>query len=212
MTLAALRLQNNRGEFVNSRSATALLGAAAVSLLLLTACGSGSGNSSEKSACAPLRRSSASGFLPELTRFVEEGCYKSWRHDATVRSSQMVHPYVQVYYSPSIWGWLTNGDRSARIIDGSMMVKEQYPSLDSTESALTDWTIMIKDSSVWDTWYWADIGVNPAPPVQVTNGCAEPTPVYTGYGLYCLNCHASAARRGHGNFNHARLRREANQQ
>lgn len=177
---------------MNSRSATALLGAV-VSLVLLTACGSGSGNSSEKSACAPLQRSSASGFLPELTRFVEEGCYKSWRHDATVRSSQMVHPYVQVYYSPSIWSWLTNGDRSARIIDGSMMVKEQYPALDSTESELTDWTIMIKDSSVWDTWYWADIGVNPAPPVQVTNGCAEPTPVYTGYGLYCLNCHASAA-------------------
>ena len=32
-----------------------------------------------------------------------------------------------------------------------------------------------------------------SPPVKVTNGCAEPTPVYTGYGLYCLNCHATAA-------------------
>jgi hypothetical protein len=105
----------------------------------------------------------------------------------------MVHPYVQVYYSPNLWSWLTNGDRSARIIDGSLMVKEQYPALNSSESQLVDWTIMIKDSSVWDTWYWADIGASPAPPVKVTNGCAEPTPVYTGYGLYCLNCHASAA-------------------
>ena len=100
---------------MNSRSATALLGAAIVSLLLLTACGSGSENSSEKSACAPLRRSSAPGFLPHLTRFLNEGCYKSWQHDATIRSSQKVHPYVQVYYSPNIWSWLTNGDRSAKI-------------------------------------------------------------------------------------------------
>ena len=71
--------------------------------------------------------SSSPGFLPELTKFLDDGCYQSWQHDANIRSSQRVHPYVQVYYSPNIWSWLTNGDRSARIIDGSMMVKEQYP-------------------------------------------------------------------------------------
>ena len=109
-----------------------------------------------------MQPSSSPGFLPQLTNFLEEGCYKSWQHDANIRSSQMVHPYVQVYYSPNIWSWLTKGDRSARIVDGSMMVKEQYPALDSTESTLMDWTIMVKDSSVWDTWYWADIGANPA--------------------------------------------------
>jgi hypothetical protein len=179
---------------VNSRRATALLGAAAVSLLLLNACGSGSNNSSspsEKAACTPLQPPSAPGFLPQLTQFLNDGCYKSWQHDANVRSSQGVHPYVQVYYSPNIWTWLTNGDRSARIIDGSTMVKAQYKNEDGT--GFMDWTVMIKDSSVWDTWYWADIGVNPLPPVPVTNGCSEPTPVYTGYGLYCLNCHSTAA-------------------
>jgi hypothetical protein len=129
--------------------------------------------------------------LPQLTQFLNEGCYKSWQHDENVRSSQGVHPYVQVYYSPNMWSWLTNGDRSARIIDGSMMVKAQYK--DQAGTQFMDWTVMIKDSSVWDTWYWADIGVNPLPPVPVTNGCSEPTPVYTGYGLYCLNCHATAA-------------------
>ena len=180
---------------MNLRSATVLLGAAIVPLLLLTACGSNSGSPSpsEKSECAPLQRSNSPGFVPALTAYLEQGCYKSWQHDENIRSSQMTHPYVQVYYSPNLWTWLTNGDRSARIVDGSMMVKEQYPALNSPESALVDWTIMIKDSSVWDTWYWADIGANPAPPVRVTNGCDEPTPVYTGYGLYCLNCHASAA-------------------
>ena len=180
---------------MNSRSAAALLGAAVVSLLLLTACGSGSGSPSpsEQSACTPLQPSSSPGFLPQLTQFLNEGCYKSWQHDENVRTAQNTHPFVKVYYSPNIWTWLTNGDRSARIIDGSMLVKEQYPALDSTQAALTDWTIMVKDSSVWDTWYWADIGVNPLPQPPVTNGCSEPTPVYTGYGLYCLNCHASAA-------------------
>jgi hypothetical protein len=139
----------------------------------------------------PLQPPSAPGFLPQLTAFLEQGCYESWQHDANVRSSQGVHPYVQVYYSPNIWSWLTTGDRSARIIDGSTMVKAQYKNADGT--GLMDWTVMIKDSSVWDTWYWADIGVNPLPPVPVTNGCSEPTPVYTGHGLYCINCHATAA-------------------
>ena len=184
---------------MNSRSATTLLCAAVVGLLLLTACGTNSSPLSDKTLCGALPRSSSPGFVPALTAYLEQGCYKSWQHDENIRSSQMVHPYVKVYYSPNIWDWLITGDRNARIIDGSVMVKEQYPALDSPESALVDWTIMIKDSSVWDTWYWADIGANPAPPVQVTNGCAEPTPVYTGYGLYCLNCHASAAE-GQGTY------------
>ena len=158
---------------MNLRSATVLLGAAIVPLLLLTACGSNSGSPSpsEESACAPLQRSNSPGFVPALTAYLEQGCYKSWQHDENIRSSQMTHPYVQVYYSPNLWNWLINGDRNARIIDGGMMIKEQYPALNSPESALVDWTIMIKDSSVWDTWYWADIGANPAPPVRVTNGC-----------------------------------------
>ena len=100
---------------MNLRSTTALLGAAVVTLLLLTACGSDSGSPSlsEKSACGPLQRSSSPGFVPALTAYLEQGCYKSWEHDENIRSSQMAHPYVQVYYSPNIWTWLTNGDRSA---------------------------------------------------------------------------------------------------
>ena len=92
----------------------------------------------------PLQPPSSPGFLPQLTAFLEQGCYESWQHDANVRSSQGVHPYVQVYYSPNIWSWLTTGDRSARIIDGSTMVKAQYKNADGT--GLMDWTVMIKDS------------------------------------------------------------------
>lgn len=141
--------------------------------------------------CSALPASSSPGFLPELTRFVDNRCYESWRHDESIRTSQKVHPFVKVYYSPTIWSWLEGGDRSAKIPEGGVMVKEQYP--DEVGTKLLDWTIMIRDGSVWDGWYWADIGNGEAPPIKVTNGCAEPTPVYTGYGLYCLNCHASAA-------------------
>ena len=129
-----------------------------------------------------------SGFLARAHQIFDERCYQSWQHDDQIRTSQNVHPFVRVYYSPTMWTWLTNGDRDARIVDGSVMVKEQYP--DETGSKLLDWTIMVRDSSVWDGWYWADIGNGETPPIQVTNGCAEPTPVYTGYGsvLPQLSC------------------------
>ena len=104
-------------------------------------------------AVAPLR---LGGLVPALTKFVDQRCYQSWPHDETVRTSQKTHPYVKVYYSPTMWSWLTSGDRNARIVDGSVMVKEQYPDEAGTE--LLDWTIMVKDSTVWDGWYWADIG------------------------------------------------------
>lgn len=177
---------------LNSRGTTALLCTAAALFLLLTGCGNNPPNPGNEAVekCSALPVSSSPDFLPELTRFVDNRCYESWRHDESIRTSQKVHPFVKVYYSPTIWSWLQAGDRSAKIPEGSVMVKEQYP--DEAGSKLLDWTIMIRDSSVWDGWYWADIGNGEAPPVKVTNGCTEPTPVYTGYGLYCLNCHASA--------------------
>ena len=172
---------------LNSRRKPALLCAAAALSLLLTGCG----NNPPNPECSPLPSSSSAGFLPELTRFVDNRCYQSWQHDGAIRTSQKVHPFVKVYYSPTMWGWLQAGDRNATIPEGSVMVKEQYP--DEAGTTLLDWTIMVRDGSVWDGWYWADIGNGEAPPVKATNGCAEPMPVYTGYGLYCLNCHASAA-------------------
>jgi hypothetical protein len=173
-------------KLVNSRS-IAQLGTIAALSLLLAACGA----SPQNPECRPLPPSNSPDFLSELTKFAENRCYQSWQHDDAIRTSQKVHPFVKVYYSPTIWNWLQQEDRSAAIADGGVMVKEQYP--DEAGSKLVDWTIMVRDSSVWDGWYWADIGNGEAPAPKVTNGCTEPTAVYTGYGLYCLNCHASTA-------------------
>jgi len=172
---------------VISRSTTALLSTIAALSLLLTACGV----SPQNPECGSLPPSNSPNFLPALTKFADNRCYQDWQHDDAIRSSQKVHPFVKVYYSPGIWNWLRQGDRSAKIADGGVMVKEQYP--DEAGAKLLDWTIMVRDSSVWDGWYWADLGNGEAPAPKITNGCTEPTPVYTGYGLYCLNCHASSA-------------------
>jgi mono/diheme cytochrome c family protein len=68
-------------------------------------------------------------------------------------------------------------------------VKEQYVSL---TAPLHEWTIMVKDQTgSWDGWYWADLSA-PTKPQVATRACAEPQISFVGFGLYCMNCHASA--------------------
>jgi hypothetical protein len=156
-----------------------------------------SGVSRAMAACAPLPPASAPHFLEHLTGFLNNLCYQQekWQHDAQVRTSDGVHPFVKVRYSPKLFDWMTVTDRNGPVPNGATVVKEMYTSIDAP---LTEWTVMVKDSSVsWDGWYWADL-VNPsptnpnAPPANPPGGCAEPQPVFNGTGLYCLNCHASA--------------------
>jgi len=152
--------------------------------------------------CAALPPATDPGFLPRLTDYMNNFCYRTadWQHDAHVRTSEGVHPYVKVYYSPSMWTWMTTDHRMGDVPDGAILVKEQYHTLDGP---LFDWSIMVKDhTGAWDGWYWADIGVpsTPAPPPSPPQrGCNEAVFSYTGFGLYCLNCHASAAA-GQGTF------------
>jgi hypothetical protein len=55
-------------------------------------------------------------------------CYQkqNWQHDAQVRTSDGVHPYVRVWYSPSLFDWITVKNRTGPVPDGAMVVKEQY--------------------------------------------------------------------------------------
>lgn len=124
-------------------------------------------------------------------------CYQkqNWQHDAHVRSSDGVHPYVRVWYSPSLFDWITVRNRTGAVPDGAIVVKEQYV---APGSPLHEWTVMVKDSNLsWDGWYWADL-LNPSPrnpnaaPTPSAGGCAEPQVLFNGAGLYCLGCHASA--------------------
>lgn len=148
-------------------------------------------------ACSSLPPASAPDFLEHLTRYMNELCYQkaNWPHDAQVRTSDGVHLFVRVWYSPELFNWMTVKDRKVPVPNGAIVVKEMYVTL---TAPLTERTVMIKDSNLsWDGWYWADL-VNPspknpnAPPVPPKDGCAEPQPLFNGAGLYCLNCHASA--------------------
>ena len=168
-------------------------------------CGCGGGSNSNNSAtpshsdpCAPLPAAADPKFLVHLTPFMNNLCYQkqNWQHDAQVRTSDGVHPFVRVWYSPSLFDWITVKNRTGPVPDGAMVVKEQFH---GPTDPLFEWTVMVKDSNLsWDGWYWADL-LNPTPrnpnatPTPAPGGgCAEPQVQFNGAGLYCLNCHASA--------------------
>ncbi len=113
------------------------------------------------------------------------------------------HPVVRIYYSPEVMAWLRNGRRGVPA-DGAVIIKEQYgvavpaaayAGLGDGDLRPTDWTIMIRRSGAsHDGWYWSEVykgmfGTPASPqPVAITQ---YPN---SGFGLYCLRCHASAEK------------------
>jgi hypothetical protein len=159
-----------------------------------------------RTACDPLPSATSANFEKKLENFMAAFCYQSegWVHDPNVRTSDGVHPFVKVYYSPSMWRWLTVSHRQGSPPDGAMLVKEQYPGL---TKPLDEWTILVKDAKgSHDGWYWADLSSPTssqskasAAPAAVGDQEANPMPkcpqaAYPsiGFGEYCINCHASA--------------------
>src|SRR5262249_41762755 len=135
--------------------------------------------------CRPLPAASAPDFLPRLTRYLNNLCYQKagWTHDAEVRTSDGVHPFVKIWYSPQVFTWMTTNQRNGPVPNGAGIVKEMYAAADAP---LTEWTVMIKDSDLsWDGWYWGDL-VNPSPshPNQPSGppngGCGEPQVLLNG--------------------------------
>ncbi|HEU4509916.1 MAG TPA: cytochrome P460 family protein [Pyrinomonadaceae bacterium] len=145
-------------------------------------------------------------FQAHLKTFLTSGKYRDlkWCEDKRLRDtgpyvngvSYGVHPTVKIYYSPAVIDWLIRNDANRAIPDGSMIVKEQYtPPVARYQlgppSKINGWTIMIKDSKgSQDGWYWAEIW-----DAQCVDNNNPPFAVpYAGFGLYCVRCHASAAR------------------
>lgn len=107
------------------------------------------------------------------------------------------HPAVRIYYSPEMIAWLRGGRRGAPA-DGAVIIKEQYGAKPAAAFAgqgdatlhPTDWTIMVRRGSAsHDGWYWSEVWTtmfDGGPPAAT----AYPN---SGFGLYCLRCHASAA-------------------
>lgn len=164
-----------------------------------------------QNACGQLPPATSPDFETRLEKFMAAYCYRSlgWMHDAHVRSSDGVHPFVKIYYSPQMWHWMTVGHRQGEPPDGAMLVKEQYPEL-TQPLTLEDWTIMVKDAKgSHDGWYWADLSaptskasqpVSPADrdalneaEASATLKCPQAAYPSMGFGEYCINCHASAA-------------------
>jgi len=132
-----------------------------------------------------------------LNSFLDQGCYRSWVADSQIRNtgpfingaSLGTHNAVKVFYSPEVWNWLKHKNREGEIPDGAIIVKEMFPSPAKEGSKLSAWTIMVKDrKGSYDGWYWS---------FQAPGYAAEnPELDYpdSGFGLYCLRCHASAEK------------------
>jgi hypothetical protein len=139
----------------------------------------------------------ASKFEKMLYAFLEQDCYRNWVADSQIRNtgpfiggkSFGTHSAVKVFYSPEIWNWLKIRNRQGEIRDGAMIVKEMFPSPARQDAKLSGWTVMVKDKrGAIDGWYWSYHALNNTPD--------NPEIDYpdSGFGLYCLRCHASAEK------------------
>ncbi|HUQ31416.1 MAG TPA: hypothetical protein VM095_04815 [Pyrinomonadaceae bacterium] len=158
----------------------------------------------------PSSKQGIDAFEKVLSAFVNKGCYKTnagWRADNQIRDTGLfapgqppfvdgqankgrpfgTHNAVRVYYSPEIVKWLSSGRKEDDIADGAIIIKEMYPMPAGGQTEAFPppggWAIMVRDKKgAWDGWFWSD---------------GSPTIDYSsyqnaGYGLYCINCHASA--------------------
>lgn len=132
-----------------------------------------------------------------LYAFLEKGCYKKWVADPQIRNTGPfvggtafgTHPAVKVYYSPEVWQWLKTKNREGEIPDGGMIVKEMFPPPAKEGLKLSGWTTMVKDKKgAFDGWFWsyhAPGYTSPNPEIDYPD---------SGFGLYCVRCHASAEK------------------
>ena len=145
--------------------------------------------------CRPLPPATSSQFLTRLTDFMNAFCYQqlNWQSDSGQHSSEGTHSSsVQIWYSPSLFTWLTTNNRQGTPPDGAILIKEEHS---SSTAPLEGWSVMIKASDIsWDGWYWASLS---APSMKNPNAypgpCSPPQTIYNSAGqTTCINCHASA--------------------
>jgi hypothetical protein len=111
------------------------------------------------------------------------------------------HMAVRIYYSKEVSDWLLGG-RQGAIADGAVIIKEQYmPPAQAWGDLYSgkpprspgDWVFMIRNSKAsHDGWFWGEVWNNPTfSPMNFNDTYQYPN---TGYGLYCIRCHASAEK------------------
>ena len=132
-----------------------------------------------------------------LYTFLEKRCYQNWVSDREIRNTGPViagvsfgtHNAVKIFYSPEAWDWLKTRNREGVIADGAVIVKEMFHDPAKQDAKLTGWTVMVKDSKgSFDGWYWSyHSKTYPASTGDIDYRDS-------GFGMYCLRCHASAAK------------------
>ncbi len=140
--------------------------------------------------------------------FLDSKAYQElgWAEDKRVRDTGAyidgvyygTHPAVRIFYSPEVYVWLQN-DRTGEIPDGAMIIKEMYPPPAAQYAGLSDdeindklgmWTYIVRDSAgSKDGWFWGYYGTGAA----VDNNQYPFNYPDSGFGQYCVRCHASAA-------------------
>ena len=150
-------------------------------------------------------------FEQQLFAFLQQRKYdrSGWGQDKHVRDTgpflngeyHGTHPAVRVFYSPEVITWLEGGRKDA-LPDGAMIIKEQYPppaarhigkSEKELWESLESWTVMVKDSKgSHDGWFWS----NPGRDQEVVDNHKDFSHPISGFGLYCVRCHASTETPG----------------
>jgi len=134
-------------------------------------------------------------------RYIDLG----WKKDRGVRDTGPFidgtyygpHPAVRIFYSPAVYEWLKDGRPDGGIPDGAMIIKEmytppapRYTGMSDAElrAAVSQWTVMVKDSAgSKDGWFWSYYGDGQ----QADNNAYPFNYPLSGFGQYCLRCHAS---------------------
>lgn len=125
------------------------------------------------------------------------------------------HAPVLIWYSPEMMAWLRANRPSdaaatpavpAPIPDGAIMVKEMYspppastcrvPDLLTLKPLTQGVAAMVRDSAASrDGWFWGALAWSGWTPDWITVKPGQPVttaPAFSGFGQYCVNCHASA--------------------
>lgn len=115
------------------------------------------------------------------------------------------HPAIRIFYSPQADEWMKKPKATrGEVPDGAIIVKEQHYPPASQNNKINGWTTMVRDGKgAWDGWYWS-FHSNPCAPNNPPCNLPPETPPTeeekranigfpdSGFGNYCINCHASA--------------------
>ena len=139
-------------------------------------------------------------FEKALYAFLEGNCYAGWAHDKDLRNTGPslfgwnlgTHPAVRIYYSKEAVEWMERPkDKRGEMPDNAIIVKQMHNPPASANNPISGWTTMVRDSKgSWDGWYWSYHGPTsgmPQPPKASNISFPD-----SGFGNYCVNCHASA--------------------